>query len=39
MIWVGTSWKMHNDIFETKKYIHTLIKNKNFFKKKKLIFL
>ena len=39
MKWIGTSWKMNNDIQDTIKYIKILIKNKKILKKKKLIFL
>jgi hypothetical protein len=38
MKWVGTSWKMNNDIIKTQKYIDTLLKNKKFLKKKTVNF-
>ena len=39
MKWIGTSWKMNNDLSKTKKYIDILIKNKKILKKKIVIFL
>jgi len=39
MKWIGTSWKMNNDIIKTQLYIDTLLKNKKYLKKKILIFL
>ena len=34
MKWIGTSWKMNNDIKQTQQYINTLVKNKKYIKKK-----
>jgi hypothetical protein len=39
MKWIGTSWKMNNDIIQTHRYIDTLLKKKKYLKKKILIFL
>jgi len=39
MKWIGTSWKMNNDLSKTKKYIDILIKNKKILKKKIVNFL
>ena len=39
MKWIGTSWKMNNDIRQTQQYINTLVKNKRYLKKKSLNFL
>ena len=39
MKWIGTSWKMNNDIIQTKRYIDTLIKYKKYLKKKTVNFL
>jgi len=39
MKWIGTSWKMNNDISKTQQYIDMLLKNKKYLKKKNLIFL
>ena len=38
MKWIGTSWKMNNDIRQTQQYINTLVKNKKYLKKKKFKF-
>ena len=38
MKFIGTSWKINNDIPDTLKYINILLKNKNILKKK-IIFL
>ena len=39
MKWIGTSWKMNNNIVQTHRYIDTLVRNKKYLKKKILIFL
>ena len=38
MKWIGTSWKMNNDIIKTQLYIDTLLKNKKYLKKKNFNF-
>ena len=32
MKWIGTSWKMNNNIIQTHRYIDTLLRNKKYLK-------